>query len=225
MRLPPDFEREAFDLVMARVPPRGDPPCPEWRGCMSSMNGVASRFRSAADADDRFTESITRAPHPGTEERQVQEEALFLFFTSAVSAFDCLYMAIYYVAALRDPVTFSILPDDLRRVSPDRVHDSLKRKWPTDPIILALHDGLASRRRFTGQRDALAHRGCLPRHEVASDPSGPEVPATTIDNPKDTPAAWQSSLLLTPATTRDYRVLLGSGIAALLLEMRRWVST
>jgi len=95
-----------------------------WPECAAGWNAVARRFFAAAKADDLFTGSITKnGAGPAVDERQIQEEALFVFFVAGLSAIESLAYTLYAVGAILQPGHFPMsLPGHFKAINPSQIH-------------------------------------------------------------------------------------------------------
>jgi len=96
-----------------------------WPECAAGWNGVARRFFAAAKADASFTGSITvNGTGPTLDERQTQEEALFVFFVAGLSAIESLAYTLYAVGAMLQPGHFPMsLPCHFKAINPKFTRD------------------------------------------------------------------------------------------------------
>jgi hypothetical protein len=135
-------------------------------------NAVAIRFMSLANADSRFTASI-RSPSAFalSDERIVQEEALFGFFVNGYAALESFAFAAFAMGSMRQPAGFPMTtPAHLRAINPGTTKDRYVACFPGTPIETSLSTLIVDPN-FTrwGQiRNVLAHRSAPPRHHHVS---------------------------------------------------------
>jgi hypothetical protein len=169
-----DFDAETYDLLGAHLGKH--PNEPGWAGWANAHNGVAYRFRAAALADEKFTETFSF-----TGDRCVQEEALFSFFFNAVSCIECFLFGLHHIGALVSPRDFPIATDqDLRKVCRATVKDSFARAFPGDSVANLVIAVVADPElvKMLEYRDVLTHRGSIPRQHkvVLREPGHASIP-------------------------------------------------
>lgn len=165
---------------------------------ISAWKGLAIRMRSTVEYDQEFRQLIVLNTAPPLEERYSQERALFGCVASALSAIDCFYMAVYCVAAVLCPSCFALLEAKHLKKYPMNVAKAYGNWLSTDSFSLLLLQ-VASSDEFEelkGLRDALAHRGVLPRKISLS-----EKPSTMPSNPKDLAEHFDYATSLNDETT------------------------
>jgi hypothetical protein len=203
---------------------------PAWRSFASGLNGIAFRFAAADEAHDRFVKAIgaVDAFRGDPFARYTQEESLASFFYNARSSLECFYFSMYCLGACLAAGQFpASTPKDLRSANIDTITKRFETAHPADPLTLMMMKVKASAEleAITEHRDALTHRGTMPRTQYyrATGPSAevavgfPERVTIPI-NPKDVPANWLVEQELGPAATEGARLWLGSTLNSLLVE-------
>src|SRR5437016_767273 len=95
-----------FDSVNERVAQRSSGNDDIWYGFATAWNAVAYRMRAAIDHETAFAASVAASTAPPPEQRYQQDQDLFGFMVSAVSAIDCFYFAAYRIGAIVQPTAF-----------------------------------------------------------------------------------------------------------------------
>lgn len=200
--VPPDFPSEAHDRIHALLVKYKDTNPVQWRSFGFGWNGLAYRYRAMAEYDEQYTslmQAFGNSPPP--EERYKQGKALFGFSVSAVSAIECFFYSCYWVGAILKP---SELPSSAKAVSrlyPVDIARIFVAVFPEDSFSQQMercvHEPMHAEMREV--RDALSHRGMLPRHFYRGGERNGM--ATMPTNPKDLSNEWQYDLLIDERTT------------------------
>jgi len=137
-----------------------------------SWNAVASRFTTCAVQEQRFTASYQQfGSSPTPDERYAQDDALFIFFTAALSTIESFFYAMNAVGAFKNPNAFSLTPE--RGIVPSRVKQRFEGAFAQDDITramtLLLSDGKFTR--LSVLRNIVSHRQSPAR---AFDVGGPQ---------------------------------------------------
>lgn len=205
---PAGFDVLAYDAVCRTAPLLASPndgAAPwkrnSWFGYASAWNGLAIRLRAAHDYDQQFANLISRPSASAHEDLYLQERALFGCLAASLSAVECSFMSAYCLASAAYPTQFELkTAKDLDRTTA-RVNAAFERWNPLDPLTCALSQVGASGelKRLADLRNALAHRGLLPRQHNLS--TSQALPSTVPSNPKDLANDFAYTLPLSPATT------------------------
>jgi hypothetical protein len=128
LRMPDDFEYEAYEAVYRRIAPLNESYSlrwPEWSGAWA---GVAYRFCACAEYSEAFTRSIRRHGAAPTEsvERYRQERDLFGFFVNGLAAVENTCYALFAIASMLNPASFPLIESDLPR-------ETLEKKQKKNP--------------------------------------------------------------------------------------------
>lgn len=227
LEMPDDFPVSPFNAVHAKLSPLRNH-CPDaWPEWLGGWNAIAYRFKSCADDDARFTESIQRdGDGPGQPARYFQEKSLFDFFMAGLASIDSFSHALYAVGSILDPAAFPITTSkDLRKVSPEWTlklfakHEHIA----SDAITTALEGILkdSDYEEMDDFRNVLAHR-IAPRRQFRL--SAGSVSAT--DGASWQPVATKGgmrSLRLDVTTTSSKRNWLAGALATVVGETERFI--
>lgn len=206
--LPLGFDVASYDSVNERaaaIANPNDPTAPSkknsWFSYASAWNGVAIRLRSAVEYDHEFAGLIARGTAPGHDDRYAQERALFGCLTSALSAVECFFMAAYSIASVIAPIDFPLEKAGHLNKEPRDVASSYRNWLPHDPFSKLLFEVADSNelRELAGLRNALAHRGVLPRQHFLSTVA--DIPSSIPSNPKALPIDFDYIASLSDETT------------------------
>ena len=117
--MPADFPTTEHDSVNVQLAPYQPKTPIVWGEYAGGWNAVAIRFKTAADADDRFTASIAQSASPAPYPRQAQEEDLFTFFVAGFASIESFAYACFALGAMLQPANFpTATPQDLTRIKP-----------------------------------------------------------------------------------------------------------
>lgn len=132
--MPEDFPTPAYNAVNVKLAGRQLNPF-LWTECASGWNAVASRFKTAADANELFVASI-RENTTSHREFQVQEEALFNFFVAGYAAIESFAYALFALGAMRYPSAFPMTNEnDLRNITPSSTQRKFAAHFGTAPVV------------------------------------------------------------------------------------------
>ncbi|QDT50513.1 hypothetical protein Pan258_45920 [Symmachiella dynata] len=168
---PDDFPVQPYNAVHAKIhSAQQQPDLVFHQG--GGWKGLAYRFLTAANADDRFTDIV------GDEQNHLnrfhQEEALFNLFVNSLSAIECFFYGLYWIGTIaepdRFPVPVPVTDDDLRKIKTDKTMSKF-RTGPHAGIFTAAFAALQTQDSATGNwintspyeelkdvRNILAHR-------------------------------------------------------------------
>ena len=109
-----DFPTDAHNEVVGILGPRQGV-----SEIAAGWNAVAIRFKSAANADERYTVSIrSEEAFNSPDERVVQQEALFAFFMNGYAALESFAYAAFAMGSMLRPADFPMgTPNDLRAIN------------------------------------------------------------------------------------------------------------
>lgn len=111
LEVPDDFPLAPLEQFHYAVQPRHERENEKWGHWARACAALHYRFLACAEADDVFRSSLSAVgPGPPPPERARQEIALFAFFSSGLSALECLGYGLYFVAAIVDPAAFTRPP-------------------------------------------------------------------------------------------------------------------
>jgi hypothetical protein len=168
IEMPADFPLAAYNDIHACIGPL-QPRFPDaYRHYAGAWNAVAIRFRSAAEADEKFQSSMSEPSSP--EQRFQNEVALFQFFTNSVSVLDSCAYALHAIGNMIDAAAFPLTGQRLRAADLRGVAQFFKQNFPGDTLVAAListeADALATELRDI--RNFLSHRAASTRSYFVS---------------------------------------------------------
>ncbi|HEV2186168.1 MAG TPA: hypothetical protein VGR70_03110 [Stellaceae bacterium] len=168
IEMPRDFPTEAHNTLVRRLSPYQPSNPTVWSELAAGWNAVATRFRSAADADKTFTASIS-SPHAlrSHEELHRQNEALFTFFVNGYAALESFTYAVFSMGALLRPSSFPMdTPAHFRAITPKATQTRFAAHFPNTSIEARLTAMLVDPKfeRWGLIRNVLAHRAVPARH-------------------------------------------------------------
>jgi hypothetical protein len=189
--LPPEVDVAIFDSINQLIARIANPNAPAnsskktiWHAFASAWNGVAFRCRAASEYDAEFQKLILMTTWPGGDVRYKQEVALFGCVNSALSSFECFCVASYAAAASLSVPSFPLTSDAHLRIMPRDVSDAFRKGYPNEKFTLILFDTIQSENynALKDLRNALSHRGILPRRHFLSNHA--VRPSAVPSNPK-----------------------------------------
>jgi len=177
--VPDDFPVDAYESAYKTIE-RKKANHPLYEHHAGAWNGLAYRFRAALDCADQLVVLLKKhGTTPPPEERYLQERALFDFYSSGFSAFECGFYGLYTIGAFVSPIHFPLAtPRDQQLVSPTRTKDAFARAFARDPI-LAVFAALFADQEFQQWREirnVLTHRTAPGRRIYLSVGSDDEPP-------------------------------------------------
>lgn len=203
IQYPTGFDKLTYAKVNQALAPHANAQSAQtWRVFAAAWNGIAYRLRGAQEHCARLSESLRKSSAPAPEERYVQEAALFSFYASLASALECFYLAAYCAGSLRRPALLpASKPGHLSKYSKDVV-DAFNRQFAGDPISVALDNPLSNKwwLPLFEFRNALMHRGSLPRQHFFTNVPAMERPSAVPSNPKALSDDWSYDVDLDPST-------------------------
>jgi hypothetical protein len=226
IRLPAAFDKSAFAEVNLALSSHANAPTAKtWRVFAAAWNGIVYRLR---DADERcrwLSSSLRESSSPPPEERYLQEAAIFGFFSSAASAIECLYLAAYCAASLRRPSLLKITkPGHLNKYA-SQVVDSFMAAFPLDALSEALDAPMQTAWWSTlfEFRNALMHRGSLPRRTFLTNVPSMDRASAVPGNPKALSDDWSYDFELTPDAFVELYSAILSAINTLIAEVKAFL--
>lgn len=185
-----------------------------WGEYAGGWNAVVIRFKTSADADVRFTASVTRYARPTSDQRQAQEEDLFTFFVAGFSSIESFGYACFAVCAMLEPTKFPMAPEDLQWIDRKRVKDKLAAHFPESSVRSAWEALLSDPkfRQWRTFRNVLAHRA---------------APTRIIGGAQDGATVWQivGGVDLNAETTKPNRRWLASSLTTCVQAMESFVKS
>ena len=214
LALPDDFDYVSYEAVQSRISPLLESHKPQWTEYAIAWEAVANRFRTCAEHDEAFTQSIrTNTDAPQQPERYYQGRDLFGFFITGLSAIESACYALYAIASMLDDVYFPIKKaGNKRNINPESTANRFRTTFPNEEISRALN------RMVNGQeyedwkelRNILAHRGAPGRHIH-------RTIGSSYDNAHGD-ALWEFGIPLNASTTPQLREWLAETLGNLLRE-------
>ena len=213
--VPSDFPSESYEKIHRLLVKYKDINPIQWQSFGLGWNGLAYRYRAMAEYDEQYTSSIKSFGNsPPSEERYKQGKALFGFFVSAVSTIECFFYSTYWVGAILKPRKFPSNSKALK-LYPINIAKKFEADFPEDSLskqmIRCVHEPTYAEMKDV--RDALSHRGMLPRHFYRGGERNGM--ATMPTNPKDLSNQWQYDLSIDERTTATRRQWLSGELKGL----------
>ena len=168
--MPDDFPTDAHNEVVEKLGP-----CPARSEIGAELaagwNAVAIRFKSAVNADERYTVSIkSREALGSADELVVQQEALFAFFMNGYAALESFAYAAFAIGALLLPADFPMSTEANRRaIDLKKVKSSFTTSFSGTAIEARLSALVVDPKfdQWGRIRNVLAHRAQPPRrHDI-----------------------------------------------------------
>lgn len=198
--MPSDFPSEAHERIHKLLVRYKDTNPVQWQSFGLGWNGLAYRYRAMAEYDEEYTSSIKALGNsPPPEERYKQGKALFGFFVSVVSTIECFFYSTYWVGTILKPTWF---PSNSKALGlyPTDVAQKFEADFPEDTLtkqmVQCVHNTTYAETKAI--RDALSHRGMLPRRFYRGGER--DGMATMPTNPKDLSNQWQYDLSIDERT-------------------------
>ena len=203
---PPDFPTAIYNQLHVYINKYMDTHKAQWFQFGMGWNGLAYRYRAAAEYDNEFTISIKQSGNsPPPEERYKQGTFLFGFFANAVSVIECFFFSAYFMASILKPNEFPFSEsDELKNINPQYVASSFTQYFPKITLIHEMTKCIRADKykQIYDMRNVLSHRGMLPRKFYRG---GERDGMTTMPiNPKDTSNNWQYDFPVDEQTTATY---------------------
>lgn len=176
--MPPDFPVEPFEAIVETTRAHRESALGAWGEFASGWNALCWRYRAAAEHDNAFTRSVQEyGPGPEPEARYRQEENLFTFFVSGLSALEAFAYGTWAMVWASGDAAFALSTEDERKgVTLPAFRRQLKRHYSATPLEGAVGKLVdpenAGYAEWTRLRNTLAHRGSPGRHHQTSGPTG-----------------------------------------------------
>jgi hypothetical protein len=168
INMPDDFNTAAHNAVVERISPHRPSNPAVWSELASGWNAVAIRFKSMANADERYTASIrSKGAFGSSDERVIQEEALFAFFMNGFSTIDSFGYAAFGMGAMLRPSDFPMTtPASLRAINLTLARSRFSINFPGSAIEGTLSTLISDPQlaQWGSIRHVLVHRSAPPRH-------------------------------------------------------------
>lgn len=148
---------------------------------------------------------------------------MFHFFADANSCFEAFYLGCYGIATRICPGEFKVDAAALK-LYPRDVANRMLAVWPNEQSVAALKSLVESSeyKELKDMRDALAHRGPLPRrfHKGGDTDGQAFLPA----EPKASPLEWEFSLSVEPTLTGRHLEWLAASINHAASGLLSWAN-
>lgn len=213
--VPADFPAQTYNDVHSRVWPRHSDFVEPFRHYAGAWNAVAIRFRSLADSDQNFQQTLVEAGSPLN--RYSQEVTMFLFFGNSVATLDSLAYGLYAIGAMVDPKVFVLTAAALRNIQLHTAGKLFTQTFPSEPLGKSM---LTSATDATGQdlreiRNALSHRASSTRtFEMSPSPESASCGTWRIDHLQLRSGA--QALSINTQTTSRYRQWLAAQLETII---------
>jgi hypothetical protein len=170
--MPNDFCTAAHNAIVKKLGPFRPQNPAIWSELAAGWNAVAIRFKSLANADERYTVSIkSEEASSSHHELLTQQEALFAFFMNGYAALESFAYAMFAMGAMVCPDDFPMkTPGHRQAINPATTKMRFTEKFGGTIIEarLAALIGDPQFKRWGGIRNVLAHRCEPPRHHHLS---------------------------------------------------------
>lgn len=216
--VPPDFPAAPYNSIHKRVvATRGQHPLYEHHA--GAWNALAYRFRSLADSGEQFASSLAKhGDSPVPQERYMQEKALFEFYSSGFSVFECTFYGLYAIGAFLNSSAFPMTkPEDQQKVTPTSTSKAYEKTFPGAPILKTFSDLFADPdyQEWRTVRNVLTHRAAPGR-----------IMYVSIGAEDALPAAWKLNKKAMDATlTSNARKTLVRLMSSVLIASEQFVET
>ncbi|MDP9456055.1 MAG: hypothetical protein M3Q60_09745 [Actinomycetota bacterium] len=171
--MPPDFAVEPYDSVFDRIANLATQyyrayeagavrEYQSWNQWVSAWIGVTYRYRSCTEHDEAFSKLVTEfGDNPNPFEKYRQDQELFNFFVTGLSAIECTCYGLFAVGSLLNSSNFPLATEkDMSSVNPAKTLEQFDKSFPKEGITAALHS-MTSQPEYKSWkkvRNTLAHR-------------------------------------------------------------------
>lgn len=214
---PPDFPVEQYNKVHECLNRYKDTHNVQWALFGMGWNGLAYRYRAMDEYDSQFTTSIKKFGNsPPFEERYNQGKALFGFFVTSISVFECFFFSTYCIASILKPDEFPLSKSEELQFTPSNVKTKYKNNFSDSPLSDAMIQCLEEPEYWgiNDMRRVLLHRGMPPRSFYRGGEHNGM--ATTPINPNAPSNQWQFEFQIDIETTYSRRQWVGNTINGLV---------
>lgn len=160
--MPKAFPNKSYESIHKIMKGMKDKFHLSWKQYAGAWNAIGYRFKSCAENDRIFTQSMLKTgKSPEPHERYIQERALFYFFVNGLSALESLLFGLYAIVSFVKPKEFPIETErDLKAINPKLTRDKFKKNFKTYDIANSLIKLLEDKRYIEWKeiRNILAHR-------------------------------------------------------------------
>jgi hypothetical protein len=187
-QVPKDFPVDSYEsvlknLIQSNINVRNnDEQFRKYEQFLLAWQSVAYRYRTLTFNDYEFSTSIRKygiRPDRYRKEMdlEIQDLALFSFFTNSCSFVDSLCYSLYALGSIKDPLTFPMQPKTLSHLYPEIVCDKFKAMFKTASISNKL-DSIVHSEQYAELkmiRNTLIHRS-LPDRRTYPLRMSPDIP-------------------------------------------------
>lgn len=220
LAVPDDFDVDAYVAVAKAAATHAAVNAKGHRAFAAAWNGLSHRYRATHEASSEFVRAMAAGDAPPMEERHRQEHALFVFATTALSSLECFCFGAYCLGFLAGTREFPMSHERDLRIHPTNVRDMFTSAFPMDSLTSTIASVLAANEyaQLTDLRNALSHRGTLPRSIFLSVGGGNAAKAGAFvpSNPKSLSSDWQFDRVVDAELTRPLLGWLGLSLQRLL---------
>jgi hypothetical protein len=162
--IPHDFDEVLLSGVQSKAASKYEARQPELiRRLRVASMGLIYRFTACSEHDNAFTDSISKpgGDSPAMPERYIQEKNLFGFFSTGLSAIECLSFGLYAIGSIIDLTRFPAFTDrDVQNINPKSNAEKYGAAFTNDPLEIALNALIASTeyREWKKMRNVLVHQ-------------------------------------------------------------------
>lgn len=190
---------------------------------VGSWMGMAYRFKACTDNADSFAQLVAaHGSNVSTDLRFAQDREMFEFHVNGLSAFECLFYAMYFTAELVLPAHFPV--DDPQKITPHTTIGLFDTHFPGERLTNALRDIV-----YTEDYDDWAHLRNILAHRIAS---GRTVTLTMAGSTQHVPPARWHAAIPSPPPRKPHKIPHAPRtLAPLVIEetgllpRRKWLAT
>jgi hypothetical protein len=166
LSIPEGFPSESFEATRTILLPYLVTHPESWRLFTGAWTAMFYRYCSFLQNDNEYAHSIGvygRTPVP--EERYIQENALFCFFSAGFSMVESGCFALHAIASIINPGNFQVSQEHLRRITSIEVRKQFQKQYSSENVtdILKMMTG-DEYTEFKKIRHTLTHRTAPGRH-------------------------------------------------------------
>jgi hypothetical protein len=225
--MPADFPSDDYDAIvsvcdgldMAHRNANNQQPSPVWRQFTAASNSIVYRW-SGLDVAAREFERLYPLTMPSAEQRNLEETALFSFFTNGLSVIECTFFGVYAALSLVSPNKIEFNLDEKKVPPPDAIVGRLSSQIRDHKVTSVLKTVQKSKayKAVKNMRDILSHRGSPPRNWAIQPPRiiGVDPPLPRAES------TWQG-LTLNVALIAELRQQLSDSLRAIFESAREYL--
>ena len=160
LAVPDSFPSQSYEATKTILLPYRQTNPEELSHFNGAWNAMFYRYISFLQNDELFRLSLRRhGSTPVPEQRYIQENALFCFFSAGFSMVESGCYALYAIASIIDHKHFPVSQKHLRTISPPKVYDQFQKRYPDEEVIGVLKVMTENKyREFKEIRNTLTHR-------------------------------------------------------------------